>query len=85
VLGSGTDVDFGLPTMATLMQEIAGFVRGEGESVDKALRKPITELDREVFRLSMKYASLEDRESPEAQEVARQLDELIARQEAAGG
>src|SRR6202035_6175098 len=38
VLGAGVDRAYGLPTMATLMGELAEFARGEGQPVNRALR-----------------------------------------------
>lgn len=41
VLGAGVDTSYGLPTMATVMQELGAFARGEGKSVDRALRSKL--------------------------------------------
>lgn len=52
------------------------------ELAHRLIGDPPTELDRQVYELEMKYANMDDRTTPEAQEVAEQLDELWARQEA---
>ena len=44
VLRSGADVDYGLPTMATLMHDLAAFVREDGSLIDKTLRKKLPHL-----------------------------------------
>jgi len=44
VLGAGADVAYGLPTIATLMQELAAFARGEGHDVHNALRSKLPHL-----------------------------------------
>jgi hypothetical protein len=41
VLGSGADADYGLPTMASLMHELARFAREDGGPIDKAIRKKL--------------------------------------------
>ena len=41
VLGAGVDVAHGVPTVASLMRELATFVKGEGAPIDRALRKKL--------------------------------------------